>query len=107
MIKNKTNTPKTLNIANKIIELAKIRDNYKIYEKEFEDITKEIQKLNKYLNTEYDRLQEIDWSRQIEKLIGNEYSSTFYKEIRKTFNGLIDQNLPQKMKNSENRMKMK
>lgn len=49
-------------------------------------------------------MKEIDWSRQVSKLIRDEYSAQFYKEIRKTFKGISDQNLPQKMKNHNNQM---
>ena len=88
-------------IANKIIELAKERQNFEIYQKEFEDITNQINDLNKKLSTEFEKTREIDWSRQISKLIKDEYSAQFYKEIRKTFDGITDQNLPKKMKNNK------
>ena len=91
-------------IANKIIELAKERQNFEIYQKEFEDITNQINDLNKKLSTEFEKTREIDWSRQISKLIKDEYSAQFYKEIRKTFDGITDQNLPKKMKNNKNQM---
>ena len=101
---DKQNSDEAQEIAQRIIELARRREKFKPYQKEFQDTTKEIQNLNNKLNHTFEQTKEIDWNRQIQKLIGNEYSAQFYKEIRNSFGGLIDQNLPQKMKNSQNKL---